>query len=200
MSDCATASNRPGLCSLLALLTLLALPACPALAETVYRRRADDGTIIYSDQPGGERVRLPVAPPPPSPPVQRDTARTPQPPTPTPQSHYQSVTITRPEADSAAWYNDGQLQVSVATQPELQPGHSLVLYLDGARVAEGSTTDFQLTDIHRGTHRLEVGIYQRGTELQRSAPVSFHVLRPGIHMPQRPEPPTQPHKKDAGNP
>ena len=189
MSDCATTSNRPGLCSLLA---LLCLPACPALAETVYRQRADDGSIIYSDQPGGEPVHLPTTPPPPYPPERDETTYTPQQPTLTPQLRYQSVTITRPEADSAAWYNDGQLQVSVTTRPQLQPEHKLVLYLDGARVAESNTTDFQLSDLHRGTHRLEVAIYQLETELQRSAPIVFHVLRPSIHMPQRPRPPTQP--------
>lgn len=183
------------------LIVLLCLALSPAGAETVYRIVNEDGTISYFDHPvpGAEAMELQEVPtiellPP-------QTQSTPQrgAPAQATSPFYDSLVITHPAPDSAAWYTSGQVSVSVALQPPLQVGHILVLYLDGARVASGSNTTFQLADVLRGTHRVEAAVYAGALELQRSAPISFHVLKHGVNSPQRRREGASP-PADAGTP
>lgn len=175
------------------LIFLLCLVCGPAGTETVYRTVDADGSVIYSDRPmpGAEPIELPEWPPVPAATPWRPIRKL-SPEESIPFPSYESVAIASPAPDSAAWYPTGQVTVSVTTQPPLQEGHTLVLYLNGRRVAENQTTTFQLHNVHRGTHRLEAAVHAHDGELRRSETVRFHVLKPSLESPQR--------RQDAASP
>jgi hypothetical protein len=80
--------------------------------------------------------------------------------------------------------------------PDLAPGHRVLLFLDGKRV-EGATDVLEqtLTGVARGTHSLTAVIWDDQRELFRSQPRVFHVRQPSVNSPAavgpglRPQPP-----------
>ncbi|MBM2829513.1 MAG: hypothetical protein HW411_303 [Gammaproteobacteria bacterium] len=68
------------------------------------------------------------------------------------------------------------MTVSIALEPALKAGDQLVLYMDGSKVSEGTGSQFNLTNLDRGTHSLSVAVVDAsGKELQRSKSISFHL-------------------------
>jgi hypothetical protein len=170
---------------------LFALTLSAAASAEVYRIVDEDGNVTFTDQPRPGAERLRVAPVP--------TYRAPKLPSPTGAEDtpvetvkYQSVRIAQPEDDLAIRDNAGNVTVSVTTDPALvtAQGHRIQLYLDGEKQGKPTTsTMFTFSNLDRGTHTLVAAVVDdKGKELARSQPSTFHLLRAAVGGPPRPSP------------
>ena len=164
----------------------LALPAVVFGGAEVYRWVDDEGQVHYSDRPspGADRVAIEVTPPSSSPapsasaPGRATSSAEGQP----AAAAYKSLTIQAPGQDEVLWNIEGQLDVAVALQPSLQPGHTLQLLLDGQSVAElTGSTRARLSDVYRGQHTLQARIQdESGATLMQASPVTFFVQQTAL--------------------
>jgi hypothetical protein len=150
-----------------------------APAQEAYRWVDDDGVVHYSDRPreGAEAIQLPA-------PNVATTRRVPgsaaQPggdeeSAAEPAPGYTSIEILSPKAEETLWNIEGVLNVSVALQPGLQPGHQVRVYFDG-EMQQASGTSFQLQEVWRGVHNLQVEVVDATGKLMiRSRPNRFYV-------------------------
>ncbi len=165
------------------LLLALSLVALPAAAE-VYTYVDEAGNRVFTDQPGAgndaKRVELAPSNAMPSPAV---TVRS-EPPgaPPAVMPSYGLLRILVPEPDATIRDGDGNLIVSVTSEPNLQSGHNYRLYLDGRMVGAPTRSPvFPLTTLDRGTHQLSVEIVDAGgVVLERTPSQPFHVQRPSL--------------------
>ena len=168
----------------LSVLFLGALFAVPALAQ-IYKTTDADGNVVFSDKPpigssSAEAVELSptnTAPPPPViAPVERKPAAQQEEPVPV------AVRISSPTDETTIPKGGGIFDVVAATSPELAPGQTLQLLMDGQPQGPPQTGNrWKLENVFRGPHDLVV---QRlggdGDVLASSEPVRVYVLRPGI--------------------
>jgi len=173
------------------LLFALLLVALPAAAE-VYTYVDAAGNRVFTDQPraGDNARRVELAPPNAmtsapatihmSPPEAASVA--------TPR--YDLLRILVPEPDATLRDGDGNLIVSVTSEPNLRPGHSFRLYLDGKVVGDATRSPvFPLATLDRGTHQLSVEIIDAaGVVLERTPSQPFHVQRPSLAQKRRVNP------------
>lgn len=99
---------------------------------------------------------------------------------------YETAVILAPEADATVHDNQGNLTVTVALTPAIRrdAGDYLLLLMDGAEVARGIDARFELKNIDRGTHRLQLEVRSAdGALILASAPVSFQMWRASILFP-----------------
>ena len=163
----------------LLLISILMVLGSAATAETVYRTVDENGNTIYSDQPSpdaeeihvedAQSINLPSAGPFVYTPLKKEQG-----------GPYTAITITSPENDAAIRDNTGNIRISVSVEPGLNPGRGdqIAIYMDGKQVAAGSSPQFDLENIDRGTHILNAGIIDaKGKVLISSPPVSFTLLR-----------------------
>ena len=177
------------------LIVLTALATCAASAVPVWRWVDENGTIHYSDRPvaGAERIELEGAqsfpsaaprplPPRPEPRTQRDAAA---------RQGYSSVQVTSPAEQETLWNIGSVLEVRVALQPPLQPGHRIDVYLDGQlRNVNAMSPSFTVPEVYRGVHRLRAVVLDSGgRELSSSEPVTFMVQQTSIQNPNNPNAP-----------
>jgi hypothetical protein len=161
------------------LLVLGLLAATAALAQEAYRWVDEDGVVHYSDRPreGAEQVQLPT----PNVAVSRQVAR----PATTASDdepaeelvavRYDSIEIVSPAAEETLWNIEGVLSVSVALRPALQPGHQVRAYHNG-EMTPVSGTSFQLQEVWRGSHSIQVEVVdETGKLMIRSTPSRFFV-------------------------
>ena len=92
---------------------------------------------------------------------------------------YTDAAIVAPENDAAVRSNAGNLSVLVRVDPKLQKGHRLQLTLDGvSQEATHRDPVFELTNIDRGTHTLQLHIVDHAGEVVfTGSPSTFHLLR-----------------------
>ena len=159
-------------------------------AETEYRSADEDGNTIYSDKPtpGAEEIHVEDAQA-----IDQPDAGpfTYTPPKQAPASQYTALTITSPENDASVRDNTGNIIVSVTLEPGLSPGRGdqLALYMDGAQVSVGTSAQFELSNVDRGTHSLTASVISKsGKDLISSSPVSFTILRHAVSPPPPPPP------------
>lgn len=163
------------------LFLLLALPVLGA----VYMEKDAEGNVIFTDRPNSEKAK-PVEVSPPS--VYQAPALPAPPPKPKPEkpreTRYESLAITSPADDEAVRANDGRLSVSVSLSPKLAPKHMLELHMDGKKVAETQGSRFELANVDRGSHTLQVHVVDaKGRTLISSKPSTVHLLRYAIPRP-----------------
>jgi len=161
------------------LLVLGLLAATAALAQEAYRWVDEDGVVHYSDRPreGAEQILLPapnvattrrVARPATAP---QDEESADEPPT----ARYESIQIVSPVAEETLWNIEGVLNVSVAVTPPLQRGHQVRAYHNG-QMQPVSGTSFQIQEVWRGSHNLQVEVVdETGKLMIRSQPTRFFV-------------------------
>ena len=165
--------------TILVLLGLLAMPF--ATAEEAYVWTDEDGVVHYSDrpQPGARRIEL----------AEPNTGQSPAPrrPDATPEDaaeepaeeeapfRYESLAVASPGAEETLWNIGGVLNVSLALNPPLQPGHQVRVYFDGnAQIVSG--TSFQLNEVWRGVHNLQAEVLdETGKMMIRSRTNRFYV-------------------------
>lgn len=166
-------------CRLALALCLLFGVTQSALAQ-VYTYVDADGNRVFTDQPHRNAKKVDIAP----------TNRVDQPakapsrpskpkPAAGPIFHYQLLRILAPEPDSTIRDIEGNLNVTVSNEPELQPDHLYRLLLDSKPYGEPTRSQvFPLTNIDRGTHQLSVEIIdQYGRVLERTPNQPFHLIR-----------------------
>lgn len=142
------------------LLMLLALLAGSTQAA-VYTYVDANGNRVYTDQPhkGAERLQMPAAPsvnPAPAAPQRSVTIPAVKRP---PAVRYQMLRILLPLPDTAVREENGELIVTVTSEPALQEGHRYRLLLDGNVAQEpGRSPVFALKNVDRGTHTLAAEI------------------------------------------
>jgi hypothetical protein len=183
-----------------ATLLLLVALAAPALANQVVWKWVDkDGVTHYSDRPvpGATRLELSVgggnqsaAPP-------RSSSDAPA--TQAAGPIYRNFEIISPSPNESLINTGGRVSVRIRFEPGLQPGHTLHLYMDGNAV-EGfapNAQDYDLTNVPRGTHTIAAVINNRGTRVQATPTVTFHVRQestaqppvgPNLRPPPKPQP------------
>jgi len=161
------------------LLVLCLLAATAVLAQEAYRWVDEDGVVHYSDRPreGAEQILLPapnvattrrVARPATAP---QDEESADEPPT----ARYESIQIVSPVAEETLWNIEGVLNVSVAVTPPLQRGHQVRAYHNG-QMQPVSGTSFQIQEVWRGSHNLQVEVVdETGKLMIRSQPTRFFV-------------------------
>jgi hypothetical protein len=171
-----------------------------------------NGVVHYSDVPGpgAKRVDISVDEPPAAP-AAAPAAPTPgQTPAPAAAAAvtYDSLEIWQPESGESFFGADAVVNVRMRSEPELAPGDSLLLYLDGKLVdGDGRATEYSLANIDRGAHSITATIRdRRGQEKIRSAPVVFHIKQPTVIPPAavgpnlKPAPPPAPSPRPATGP
>ena len=92
---------------------------------------------------------------------------------------YAQALIVSPANESAVRSNAGNLTVRARVDPPLREGHRLQLLLDGVPpVAAGRGPSFELENIDRGTHSLQLQVIdEAGRVLFTGLPGTFHLLR-----------------------
>lgn len=164
--------------TILVLLGLLAMPY--ATADEAYVWTDEDGVVHYSDRPVPGAQRIQLADPnsgqslvPQRDATQDDAAGD------SAESDaafsYNSLEVTTPTAEETLWNIDGVLNVSLALNPPLRPGHQVRVYLDGnPRIVSG--TSFQLQEVWRGVHNLQAEVLDETGRMQiRSQTNRFYV-------------------------
>ena len=164
-------------------LVLLVLVGVAVVANAaIYRWIDSDGTVTYSDrpQPGSERLKLtPLQTYNPAP-VPNNTASVP---TQTRQfEDYDEFAILTPRNDATFRNNGGNINVQLKLEPALRSTHAVGILLNDRTVGEpGSTMSLTLSNVDRGTHRLQAVIMdESGNELARTEPVTFHLQRTSV--------------------
>ncbi|WP_110949404.1 DUF4124 domain-containing protein [Pseudomonas bohemica] len=161
------------------LLCLLMLIGQSAVAQ-VYTYIDAEGNRVFTDQPHKNAKKVDIAPGN----QIRSTPKKPSPaasakPKPGPLFHYQLLRILAPEPDTAIRDIQGNLIVTVTNDPELQPGHTYRLLLDGEPYGNpGRSPVFPMTNIDRGTHQLSIEIVDEfGRVAERTPNQPFHMMR-----------------------
>jgi hypothetical protein len=186
---------------------ILALLAAPAFAgQTVWKWVDDKGVTHYSDQPipGAQRVEISGGSRADSVNASPSTSTSSRSPAPAVTS-YQNFEIWKPGDQETIANSGGVVDVRLRYEPQLQPGHSLYLYLDGRLVQDFPPTamEYSLRDVPRGLHSLIAVIQDgRGTRIQESPTVRFTVRQESVAQPPvgpalRPQP--KPRGQEAGN-
>jgi hypothetical protein len=166
-----------GLRSVVTIFCLLAVAA--AAAQEAYRWVDEDGVVHYSDRPreGAEAIELPDANVATTRRVPRQAAESKpdEEPGGDQETGYSSIEIVSPSAEETLWNIEGVLNVSVALEPGLQPGHQVRAYFDG-EMQPVSGTSFQLQEVWRGVHNIQVEVVNAtGKVMIRSQPSRFYV-------------------------
>ena len=107
------------------------------------------------------------------------------------QSQYSKLDLWKPENDETFQNTGNTLTARLRIEPDLQPGHSIWLYLDGKRVdgLPGAGDSFSLNDVFRGTHTLVAVVTdQTGKQLISSQTVTFHMHQTSILTKKVPTP------------
>jgi len=160
-------------------LLLALLLANPANAE-VYTWINDQGTRVYGDEPPADakKAELPKIQklkPLKLPTVDKKKKAIDE------FEGYAQLNIISPKQESMITAGEaGNITVQLQISPALEPMHEIILLVDGIPTKQGSQLQFQLKDIHRGSHLLQVQIKHQGKLLISSPKRRIHVQRPSI--------------------
>jgi len=166
------------------IVAILSLAIAGVAFAQAYKWVDEDGIVHYTDRPvpGAERIilstragqRTTVVR------TQRPVRQTPAVESPATDPSYQSVTIASPGAEETLWNLGGTLSVSVSVQPALQQGHRVRVYFDGAPQLM-SGTSFEIADVFRGVHNIQVEIIDASGQLKiRSQTNRFYVQQNSV--------------------
>jgi len=161
-----------------------------ALATT-YVRVEKDGTKTYSDRPmpGGEPIDLKPAQSYSAPPATPSSSR--------PREEqllgevdefkYERCSVT--PANDSAFTNPESVPIAVVTAPVLRPFDVVTLTVDGQAVGQPGTLSYTMTPVYRGSHTVAVTITNRYGKTICTVSSTFHVQRPSLNSPGRPNVP-----------
>ena len=125
---------------------------------------------------------LPRRPPPAAVPAARTTLRpSAAEPDEEPDPGYESLEVASPGPEVTLWNIGGVLDVSLNLQPALKPGHQIRVYFDGGAPRTVSGTSFQIEEVYRGAHNIQVEVVDAAGQLRiRSEPSRFYVQQTTI--------------------
>lgn len=164
------------------LLTLALLLASQAVfANSIYSYTDENGQRVFTDQPPTQQPSTQIKPQPINRLPATQTTRKVRPQSKPPKTQkaqvYSLLQINTPVHDSTFLANDRSFSINVSSTPALLAGHSFQVWLDGEPHGPSSETHtWQVTDIDRGSHSLQVNIINAdGDVLASSAPIKFHL-------------------------
>ncbi|MCH7899200.1 MAG: DUF4124 domain-containing protein [Proteobacteria bacterium] len=173
-----------------AIFLIIGLLAASAALSEAYRWVDENGIVHYSDrpEPGAELIILPEYS------ASRQGRRYQRPtatsrPTQSNQTspaaalfRYERVEITSPGAEETLWNIEGILNVSVTVTPALKAGHQVRAYFNGnSEIVAG--TSFQIEEVYRGVHNLQVEIIDENGKLMiRSRANRFYVQQNTVNF------------------
>jgi len=160
---------------------LALLFAAGAFAEA-YTWTDENGVVHYSDRPhpGAKIVELgEFSASRPEPATRSSSARQAES-SPPIQTNYTAINIVTPGAEETLWNIETVLDVHLELTPALKPGHQVRVYYDGMPTIFSSTR-FQIEEVYRGVHNLQVEVIdQTGRLLIRSRPNRFYVQQNSV--------------------
>ena len=151
----------------------------PALIGEVYKSVDEDGNIIFTDRPvtNSEKIKL----------KELKTTETVKPSGSSSGSSsrgentedfsYKKLFVSSPADGSAIRSNTGNVSISVASEPSLRSGHSLLIAMDGKELSKGTSKNVSLTNVDRGTHTITASIVDSSSKTIISTSSSFSILR-----------------------
>jgi hypothetical protein len=161
---------------------LAGLLAATAVVADAYTWVDENGVVTYSDRqrPGAERIEISVDKPPSSPysavAARPSAAKSDQEPEAEKPFRYESVSVSSPGAEVTLWDIAGVLSVTLNVTPTLQSNHQVRVILDGGTPQPVSGQSFQLQEVWRGVHNIQVEIIDpTGKVMIRSQPNRFYV-------------------------
>ncbi|MGB1800832.1 MAG: DUF4124 domain-containing protein, partial [Gammaproteobacteria bacterium] len=113
-----------------------------SVAETVYKTVDENGNVIFTDKPSEEAETIKIQ-------ELENTIDNPNPAKYKPSSpkaekfSYQSFTVISPENGAGIRSNSGNVNISLSLKPALNPGHKIVISLDGKQVGTGLGASLQ---------------------------------------------------------
>jgi hypothetical protein len=97
---------------------------------------------------------------------------------------YSSFSIVSPVNNQGVRANNGDVTVVLKLVPDLLPGHTIMLSINGqndGQIITGEDLAIELTNLSRGLHTIEATVFdEEDTVLIRAGPVSFNVLRVAV--------------------
>ena len=161
---------------------ILLVLAPPAIAQSVYKVTDADGNVTFTDTPplSGEgtieehSVHAPNSSKP------TVSTKTPSESAALEEPTLYDTRIVAPTANATIPMGPGDFAVQAAFSPRLAPGEALQLLLDDEPVgAPQRTANWQLSNVYRGEHRLQVvRLDKSGSHLDASAASTVFVMRP----------------------
>lgn len=138
----------------------------------------------FSDTPDSHKaklIELPVFHQPPS--TSNNTAPSPSEPTKKPVKVEPLVlTFLTPEHDQVIRSNQGILTVEVQLSRSVTPGTKLQLWLNNQpHIPAQTSTAWQLKNIDRGTHQIQIKVIQDGKQIASSSLITVHLQRTSIN-------------------
>jgi len=168
---------------------LLAGAICLALtqitnAQPVYKVTDADGNITFTDTPRvfGESTVEEHAVTAPNSAKSNATIRAAAKPAEAEAIRYDTRIVT-PADNATIPMGPGNFSVQAALNPHLAPDETLQLLLDGEPVgAPQRIANWQLTNVYRGDHRLQVvRLTESGAQLDKSARSTVYMMRPTVN-------------------
>jgi hypothetical protein len=169
---------------------LLAGAICLALtqitnAQPVYKVTDADGNITFTDTPrvSGESTVEEHAVTAPNSAKSNVTIRAAVKPVEAEEPIRYDTRIVTPADNATIPMGPGNFSVQAALNPRLAPDETLQLLLDGEPVGTPQrTANWQLTNVYRGEHRLQVvRLTESGAQLDTSAWSTVYVMRPTVN-------------------
>ncbi len=149
----------------------------------VYKLTLEDGSVTYTDkpQPGAERIDLSAVNSAvmPSMPVTTQPTQTNS----KPATEYQ-LRFKSPLDQQQIRSNAGDMTISATISP--QRGGQFSLLMDGKPVASASRPYFQLSNVDRGEHQLQIQLKDNSGKVIASSPtITVYLMRTSINTPAR---------------
>ena len=165
---------------------LLILATAPTMAQTVYKVVDEQGNVTFTDTPPSgaiaEEQSINATNTTPVPQWNGDITSADSEAARAVDSQSFETRITTPADQATIPMGPGNFVVEVAVSPALGPGENLILTLDGAAVGAPQTGgSWQLTNVFRGEHRLQVlRLDADGTQQDASREHIVYVMRPSV--------------------
>ena len=167
----------------------LMLAVAGSASAQIYSYTDANGKTVYTNQPPANVGAKPVQLPPTNSIGPQKPVASPGSGAGNPSAPYAILAIGNLPDEEAMRANNGTFDIEVIIQPQLAPGSSLQLRLDGQPYgAPSSSTHFTLDNIDRGDHSLSVDVLMGDRVVQSSAPANFTIQRISTNSPARTKP------------
>lgn len=174
----------------------------PRVFAEVYKTIDENGNVVYTDQPPGpdaSPMDLPglsiISAQKAAPPViaSSDSSGGPEP---EPQQEvtsirdlrrgYRDFAIVSPAQDQTIWGTGNEASIAWSTRYRLQPGMSVIIYVDGAALAPTTASVTTVGHLYRGEHNVYAELIDaRNRRIATAKPVSFHIKQYSVNFPSR---------------
>ena len=176
----------------------------PRVFAEVYKTTDENGNVVYTDRqpaPDANPLDLPglsiiSAQKPVAPPVIPGTISASDGPEPEPQQEvtsirdlrrgYRDFAIVSPAQDQNIWGTGNEASIAWNTRYRLQPGMSVIIYVDGAALAPTTASATTVGKLYRGEHKVYAELIDaRNRRIATTRPVSFHIKQYSVNFPSR---------------